>query len=503
MRNKTTASFGVPALSDMLESRIRADLMSERILPRKLRSEIALQSIDRVVDILRLLFRLYLPSENTAILQSLSVVETKLKHPSSSSDASETLRSWSHQLRVLTVDLKGKAEPLRLWEAIKDFAVGLAKTNFTFVGFSYTELLKMTNIETVCTSEAVELFCEGLEGLTHAYAVKEEGEARRTGKKNQRDAENNTAEANGSDAKGKGKSGGGKGGKGNGKDTGKGKSLGKSDPKAPALPPPPAGGRKKLCEFFGTDTGCKYGKFCRDYHPSRRSGKCNNCGHVKHVWKDCKRPGGGACTDPNPPKQAPKAPAKAKANASEASTTPNAPPAPAPKTSAALAWAAEEDGEVEAKLSLAVTSRAFMVEVVRDEGERLAGDTGASHCLLPLGMFPPETPEDQVQRIGLSVASGSERRALLSKGLVYAKNVRRILLSIGQLCSTLSFFFLWMGERPSFVLDLEGELLEVIRVSVENNLPVLEHWEATVILKVFVEKWDEGPGWSRDSGEEE
>eukprot|EP00971_Amphidinium_carterae_P277164 5500023-Amphidinium_carterae.1 len=59
------------------------------------------------------------------------------------------------------------------------------------------------------------------------------------------------------------KNGGGKGGK---PDSGKG-----GDEKGPGL-----------CKFYSQETGCKAGSQCKCLHPPR-TGKCLNCGHMKHL----------------------------------------------------------------------------------------------------------------------------------------------------------------------------------------------------------------------------
>ena len=68
-------------------------------------------------------------------------------------------------------------------------------------------------------------------------------------------------------------------------------------------------------------------------------------------------------------------------------------------------------------------------------------DTGATHCLLPVALLSAENAE-QAKKIYLRVASQATQKALLFNNIIYAKNVGRPLLSVGQLKNMLDLRFL-------------------------------------------------------------
>eukprot|EP00971_Amphidinium_carterae_P266873 5293674-Amphidinium_carterae.1 len=143
----------------MLEGRLRADLMGEGskgdyILPKRIRTEIDLQELDQVQQIVDLLYQEYMPSEQLTRLATVQLVETPLKTATNFQDGSTRLRTWLKNCQALERDFNYKADPLRLYMAVSGVAGQLAREHLVF-GQSYVDLLRLTNIEHNCSTESL------------------------------------------------------------------------------------------------------------------------------------------------------------------------------------------------------------------------------------------------------------------------------------------------------------------------------------------------------------
>ena len=99
----------------------------------------------------------------------------------------------------------------------------------------------------------------------------------------------------------------------------------------PGAKPKAAPGAKKMCQWFGSENGCRNGKSCTFQHSwsgLSRAERCLLCGSKKHRAKDCTTPKEDSSPDRSPPSHL------AKATVTATATTSTAPSVVTPKASA-------------------------------------------------------------------------------------------------------------------------------------------------------------------------
>eukprot|EP00971_Amphidinium_carterae_P046686 919940-Amphidinium_carterae.1 len=95
-----TQSFGLPKQVAMFEGALRADVLRGDVLPKSVRTACALQRTDTVQDIIHLLFREVLPSENNSRLEAHRDLDKPVKAAKTFREAISTVRQYAHNLRA-------------------------------------------------------------------------------------------------------------------------------------------------------------------------------------------------------------------------------------------------------------------------------------------------------------------------------------------------------------------------------------------------------------------
>ena len=499
-----TTGQTIPLQIPVLEATVRAELLNA-VLPDRVVSAAMQKGTLTVLDLLFLTFQTYLPSEPSARVDGLALVESPLKAARSFGEALSTLRTWRQQILTVVNDLQGNPEPLKLFQSLKMLISSLISSDNAFAT-EVSQMLHQTNIKTICTDQTLLTLMSMLEIELSARAHEDDEDRRRRGQANLSSGNQAVAAAvgkgkggKGGKSKGKGK---GKGGKG---DKGKGTGSGGASPQQQSQTP-----KRPVCQDYMTDRGCARGDQCTNLHP-RRTGKCLRCGATNHDLSTCRRPGrdnaarnAAAKSSPQPKaKNNPKAKPRAKSQPARA------------RGGANVAWATEnttvtvEEVRDQPDVEMSAAACSFYTTYLptyhtassaagddKDHPENLPIlDTGATHCLLPLDWLSAEECEE-AKRIHLKVATGTTVRALLSNNVIYAKTVSRPLVSVGQLKQMLDLRFIWDDASPQLLLCHAGKKFVLLRARVVHHLPVISRKELTCILGAISECTSQGEIWN-------
>eukprot|EP00971_Amphidinium_carterae_P352046 6492398-Amphidinium_carterae.1 len=285
----TQGAFALPQTLGPLENQLRASLLEKDVLPQRVKTMAHLQQAQTPADIVILVYREYLPSEQTTRAHGLKLVEQPLRGAKTFKDGLQQIRHYMRDLRVVLTDLRGSPEPTRIFHAAQELVSGLMKVDLSF-GTQVAILTRSTKVDIMCTMDSVWLFLEGLEAELSAAALKEE----------QSNARGRERDASGMMAAGTG-------GKPSGKPSGSGAGTSGN---------PGATGFKDVCRYYMSDNGCRDGGTCPNKHVPHVD-RCLRCGSLKHRAKDCTRPrklqNDADRTNPAaPPPKAPQGKAKAK-----------------------------------------------------------------------------------------------------------------------------------------------------------------------------------------------
>eukprot|EP00971_Amphidinium_carterae_P084958 1681164-Amphidinium_carterae.1 len=173
MRHATSTPFMLPPKLSILEAQIRSDLLKGDTCPKLVKQESVLQNAFTVVQVLTIIFRQYMPSENASVISGLATVETPLKNARTFREALLSLRKWSQNLRICIHDIGAKPEPYRLYVALGDFCQDLTKQDPMF-GNGFYNLVKESKVEIKCDLAAVLMYVEGLEKLLLHHSTRED-----------------------------------------------------------------------------------------------------------------------------------------------------------------------------------------------------------------------------------------------------------------------------------------------------------------------------------------
>ena len=319
---------------------MRADLLSEKVLPETILTLAYQKKATTVSQILVLVFQQYMPAESAVRLDGMSAMEQPLRPARAFEDAVNTLRSWQSKLRIVLHDLNANPEPLRLFSSVNPLLDSLTHSDADF-SYSVSFLTRSTRVRTECTMDNLLAFIEGLESELALRATQEQERKRRQLTGSQPQGYGNAAEENNpSNRGGKGKT------KGRGRNDRRGKEDRKDSsrrtPSRDRTPTPQgrrSGGRSRsnsphttrrsdskakreqsknrgksnskkrqstspknrakndkgkskpriTCPDYLTDSGCPKGGQCPMYHPPV-NGRCLRCGSKGHAVATCRRP---------------------------------------------------------------------------------------------------------------------------------------------------------------------------------------------------------------------
>ena len=110
-------------------------------------------------------------------------------------------------------------------------------------------------------------------------------------------------------------------------------------------------------------------------------------------------------------------------------------------------------------------------------------DTGASHLLMNLERLTEEQAAE-AKWAHVHQATGTPKRALLHKGVIYAANVGRIFVSVGAWRERLRLHFEWTRVDLLLILEDGQVCWELFRGSVDVRLPVLSHAQFLWFLRL-------------------
>ena len=107
-------------------------------------------------------------------------------------------------------------------------------------------------------------------------------------------------------------------------------------------------------------------------------------------------------------------------------------------------------------------------------------DTGATHCLLPLGWM---TNEQSLHSKKIHLQEASKVRTLLYNNITYCATVTRPLISVGQMKSMLDLRFVWNDSSPLLLACSGGLKYVLLEATIFHNLPVITSHEMMALLE--------------------
>ena len=224
---------------------MRAELLNHS-LPDRVSSLAVQKSASMVTDILFLPLQAYLPSEPSARVDGLSVIEAPVRLARTFNEALSFLQSRRQQILTVVHDLKGNPEPLKLLNSLKTLIPSLIAGDSAFA-MEVSQVYRDVNVETICTDVTFLATFDLLEIELSSRAHEDDEEKRRQKSANVAIAASAAA--------------------------GKGSSKGKST-------------TKPTCRDDLTDNGCTRGGKCSFLHPPTVV-RCLRCGSTKHAVADC------------------------------------------------------------------------------------------------------------------------------------------------------------------------------------------------------------------------
>eukprot|EP00971_Amphidinium_carterae_P276411 5485023-Amphidinium_carterae.1 len=275
----TKPMFSMTPPLNLSEANIKAELLSDKVLPDTFVNFVVAKRASTVEDILTLLLQRYLPSEPTARVDALASVETHLKPAKTSQEALTQRRKWKDQLLIVTETLQGRPDIYRLYMALQPLLSSLMYTPAFSV--AHANILALTSIKLTPTPQVLWQYVDLLEAEFNDRALEEHEYSR------QKPQAHGAEEWYDADTYGTEK---GKGGKGKGKDKkGKDKKGSPSPQRTYHNRDNDPSDTRPICTDFLTDRGCNKGGQCRLRHPPT-PGKCLRCGGNGHSVQECRRP---------------------------------------------------------------------------------------------------------------------------------------------------------------------------------------------------------------------
>eukprot|EP00971_Amphidinium_carterae_P332329 6466439-Amphidinium_carterae.1 len=141
---------------------MKSELLTTKILPEDFITYlVGSKRGGAIAEILELLFQKYLPSEPTARVDALTLLEVPLKAAKSFTEGLHLLRTWKEQLVITIRSLHGRPDTYRMFLTIQPLLQSL--TQDASFAVAHVNMLAVTNVRINPTPDTLWRYMELLE----------------------------------------------------------------------------------------------------------------------------------------------------------------------------------------------------------------------------------------------------------------------------------------------------------------------------------------------------
>eukprot|EP00971_Amphidinium_carterae_P204654 4061352-Amphidinium_carterae.1 len=155
----------------LAEAHIRSELITTKVLPDDFVQYALAKRVSTVAEILELLFQRYLPSEPSARIDALTILETPLRPAKSFQEALRSFRTWKELLVVSIQSLHAQPDMLRLYHTIQPLLGSLFHD--TQFSVAHANIIAVTNVRITPDSNTLWRYIELLEAEMNERAMEE------------------------------------------------------------------------------------------------------------------------------------------------------------------------------------------------------------------------------------------------------------------------------------------------------------------------------------------